>query len=108
MALFDDAVGSAEVFVHNVSDNRPAIGIAISLTLVFKVMKNIFAVLLDTLYVAEEGVALGFENVGCELTSGRSGGCRRVEGVEHGDAIGFTEWLQAHFVDQSLGSLYQY
>jgi len=58
-AFFDDTVGSSKVFVYYISDDSPAIGVACCFALVFQVLEDIFAVLLDAGNVAEEGTALG-------------------------------------------------
>lgn len=71
----------------------------------FEVLEDALAVSLDTLYVAEEGVALGLEDVSSELTSWRGGGGRGIEGVKHGDTVRFAEWFKTHLVDQGLNSV---
>lgn len=110
-AFFDYTIGSTEILVNDVSNGHPSVGIISPLTLVFEVLKYAFAVLLDTLNVAEERVALRLENVRRELTSWRSGGRWRIKGVKHGDTVGLAERLKAHLIDQgldgvSVGSLY--
>lgn len=71
--------------------------------MVFEVGEDAFAVLLDGLDVAEEGVALGVEDCGGELGGWWEGMRGGVEGVEHGDAVGFGEGVEAHFVYKGLG-----
>ena len=102
-ALVDDGVGRAQVLVDDLADDGPAVGLVRPARLLLEVGQHAFAVALHRLDVAEEGVALGGEDRGGELWGGGEGRGRGVEGVEHGDAVGFGEGDEPHLVDEGLG-----
>lgn len=102
LTFFDYAIGSAKVLVDDFADYCPAVGIGWTFTLVLKVLKYAFAILLDRLDVSEEGVSLRLEDGRSELASRRRSRFRRVESIQHGKAIGLAEGFQAHFIDKSL------
>lgn len=102
LALLNNAIGGAKVFVNYFSHNRPASRILRPLALVFKVLKYAFAVLLDRDDISQESVTLSGNDTGRELPSWWWRSCRWIKGIEHGVTVGFVERFQSHFVYQSL------
>lgn len=102
MAFFNDAVRDAKIFIHSFSYNCPSVVVVFSLTLKFKILEDTLAIFLDSLNVSKEGIALGLEDVSCELTCWGNGSCGRVESIEHRNAVRFAEGLEPHLIDQSL------
>lgn len=101
-ALFNYTIGCSEVLVNTLADGCPTIFIFGPFALEFKVLENILPILLDRSDVAEECVALRFEDRRSQLTGRGGSGRGRVEGIEHSNTIGLVERLKAHFIDQGL------
>ena len=100
--LFDDRIRSTKVVVHILPGQGPAIGFTGFLVLVDEVVENLGSILLNALNIAEEDITLILEDPRGQKAGRRTVGSRRVQGIEHREAIGFVEGDKRHFVDESL------
>lgn len=102
-AFSKDVVDSSEIHVEGMPYGRPTILVCCPLALLHEVVEYLGTILLDALNVLEEAFTLPLQDCSSEFGSGLRGDDRRVQGVEHGNAVVLIKGFERQLIDEDLG-----